>query len=295
MARKGRAAGIVGAVIVGAVVIVGGTFFLKCVERIKPGYVGVVYGPKGVQSEPLREGWHLVMPWDKVTEYNTSIEQAYLSADHKEGSEGNDAFNVPTKDGKQIEVDMEYSYSFDADKAPEIYRDFRGKSTEEINRTFIRGKMKSWAAEVTSKYTVSDIYGDKRNQVNTELFNHVKKKFVDNNIIIESANFSRIDVDKQTAKVIQTKVNTRESVETEKLKLERAEAEKKRIQVEAEAKAEANKKLEESLTPELIEMKKLENQREAIEAWKAGGSKVPTVMGAGGNILDLTKMPNPNK
>ena len=47
------------------------------VEQIEPGQVGVVYTPSsGVKDETLSQGWHVVSPITRVTEYPTSSDQS---------------------------------------------------------------------------------------------------------------------------------------------------------------------------------------------------------------------------
>ena len=72
--------------------------------RIEPGYAGVVYNPSGgVEGKVLGQGWHLVLPWKKVTSYPVSTETVYLSKDDSDGD--NTSFDVSTKDGKLVNVD----------------------------------------------------------------------------------------------------------------------------------------------------------------------------------------------
>ncbi len=111
-AKKGK----VGAVCLAVILLGGAGCVFKCTERIPAGYVGVVYNMSGgVDGEVLTQGFHLVAPTKKVTKYSVAIEQAYMSRDKMEGSKGNDSFDIPTSDGKTINVDLEFSYHFNPD------------------------------------------------------------------------------------------------------------------------------------------------------------------------------------
>ncbi|MGL5354473.1 MAG: SPFH domain-containing protein, partial [Clostridium sp.] len=76
--------------IVGTTVI--GLFLLLFIflgsHIIKPGYVGIVYSLNGgVENTVLSQGYKFKLPFfKKVTQYPISTQQAYLSADSKEGS-----------------------------------------------------------------------------------------------------------------------------------------------------------------------------------------------------------------
>lgn len=245
------------------------------IHRVPTGYVGMVYSVNGLEEKPLTQGFKLIAPWKKVTSYNISLEQAFLSADSREGSLDNDSFDIPSKDGKMVNVDFEFSYRFDEDKITDIYTMFRGKSVEIIKDTFMRAKIKAWASEISSKYTVMDIYGDKRIQLNQDVYNHLKNKFSQYGIEIESANFSRISVDPQTEKAIQENINAQQAlikiqlqVNKEKIETEIAKERSERGKVEidlrnyqlvsqAKAEAEANNLRNKTITKEMIELEKI--------------------------------------
>lgn len=285
---------------------------MVCTERIPAGYVGVVYNMSGgVDGEVLTQGFHLVSPTKHVTKYSVAIEQGYLSKDVQEGSKGDDSFDIPTSDGKTINVDLEYSYHFDVEKVTDTFVKFKGQSGNSIETTFIRGKLKAWASEVSSTFTVIDVFGDKRTELNTAVKDHVADKFAEYGIIVDTINFTRIDTDPETQAAIQKKVNAQQELElaqieakTSKVQAEKdkevaliaAQQEKEKASIKAEqdvikaqgdadskrisaeAEAEANRKIAESLTPELIEKIK-------YEKWNG---QVPTVQGSGATIVDIT-------
>ncbi|MCD3321125.1 prohibitin family protein [Clostridium botulinum D/C] len=279
----------IGAIIVG-MAIIGGLFgVIKCTSRIKAGYVGVVYNMNGgVQQEILSQGWHVVAPWKHVTQYSIATEQAYLSKDKKEGSEDDDSFMIPTSDGKTVNTDIEFSYHFNPDKVNTTFVRFKGQKGEEIEKKFMKGKIKAWASEVSSKFSVLDIYGAKRADLNKAVYDYAKKRFDEYGIVIDSVNFSRIGLDSATANAIQTRINAQQSLEKSKIDRQQAEilAEKKRIEakgnadallIKAQGESKANKELQQSLTQELIELKK-------YEKWDG---KLPQVQGGNGTIVDI--------
>ena len=136
--KKGAGA-LVGLAVIGAI-IVGGS----AIEKIKPGYVGVVYTPStGTQDDTLPQGWHIISPFKKVTEFSVATEQLFMSADEKDGSKGNESFDTRCKDGK-MNIDFEMSYSFDSEKIPALFTKYRGMDGEEIMNNIIRCKIKTY-------------------------------------------------------------------------------------------------------------------------------------------------------
>lgn len=280
--KKGK----IGAVILSIILIFCLVGTLMCTEKIPAGYIGVVYSMNGgVDGEILTQGFHIVAPTKHVTEYSIAIEQGYLSRDKQEGSENDNSFDIPTSDGKTINVDLEYSYHFDADKITDTFVRFKGQSGDIIEETFIRGKLKAWASEISSTFTVIDVFGDKRTELNNSVKDHVAKNFMNYGVIIDTINFTRIETDAETQAAIQKKVNAQQELELAQIEAKTAmvqaekdkevaliqaqqEKEKSSIQAEqakikaegdaqartiqATAEANANRMVAESLTPELL-------------------------------------------
>lgn len=234
------------------------------------GYVGIQYSLNGgIKNEVLEQGLRFKSPIIKVTQYPISRQQVYLSANKDEGKGADSSFNIPTSDGKSVNVDLEFSYKFDIDSLAKTYTEFRGKRPEYIEDTFIRAKMKSWSGEVSSKFALTDIYGEKRTELNNAVQSYVAPKFAEYGIIIEGVSFTQIRLDEETTKAIQNKINKQQEVETSKLELEKskienekkiaqAQAEAEQIRIKAQAEADANKTLANSITEELIKLKEVE-------------------------------------
>lgn len=254
------------------VVLIGGVL---SVEVIGTGMAGVVYNRSGgIEDEVLGQGWHLVSPMKKVTEYPISTETVYLSQDEREGSKEDESFNINSKDGKMVNVDAEFSYRMDGDMLPHVFNKFRGRDSEFIANTFLRARLKEVANEVSTQFEVLDIYGEQRSNINRKTFEAFKAKVAEHGIIIENFAFTRIQPDADTLKAIQRVVDQRQALEEEKIRNEKAklkqetiatENENKRleaqgdaeaIKIRAQAEADANKIVKQSLSPELIEYKK---------------------------------------
>ena len=298
-----------------AVLIIGGLFVgISCTEKIPAGYVGVVYNSLngGVDGEVITQGWHLVSPTKKVTTYSIGIEQSYLTSEDKGDSPVDESFSTPTSDGKSLTVDLEFSYKFDQDKIADTFIKFKGQSGNTVKDTFIKPKMRAWTQEVTARYPVTDVFGDKRQELNEALDVYLKQKFEPYGIIIDTVNFTNISTDSETAEAIQKKVTAQQELELANIEAKTAKvqadkdkevaliaaeqekekaaivAEQKKIQAEgeaqatkikADAEAEANAKIAKSLTPELIEKQK-------IEKWNGS---VPTVQGSSTPIINMSE------
>ena len=304
--------GKIGAIVLAIVMVVGMALAAMCLERVPTGHVGVVYNMNGgVDGEVLTQGWHMVSPTKKVTTYSIGIEQSYLTAANKGDSRNDESFSTPTADGKSLTVDLEFSYRFDETCITNTFTRFKGQSGEDVKNTFIKPKMIAWTQEVTAKYPVTDVFGDKRQELNEALDVYLKEKFVPYGIVIDTVNFTNIATDEETQAAIQKKVTAQQEMElaeieskTAKIQAEKdkevaliaAQKDKEKAEIEAEmlkieaegkaqaemiaaeAQAEANRKIAASLTPELIEKIK-------YEQWNG---ELPTVQGDTATIVDIT-------
>lgn len=303
--------GKVGAVFLGVIIVIVLVICFLSLKKVPAGYVGVVYNfSTGISDKTLSQGWHFVAPTKKVTIYSIGIEQSYLTSEDKGDSKKDESFSIPTSDGKTVRVNLEFSYKFDSERVADTFILFKGRSGEAIKDTFIKPKVIAWTQEVSAKYPVTDIFGDKRTEINAELDTYLKEKFLPYGIVIDTVNFTDIAVDDETAASIQKKVTAQQELElanieaqTAKIQAEKdkqvalieaeknkeaaqiqaeqakikAEGEAEAKKIAAEAEAEANKKIADSLTPELIEKIK-------YEQWNG---ELPQVQGSNTPIVNM--------
>lgn len=285
--KKGFIIGVVSIVVVLIITLMSATF-------ISPGYAGIVYNLNGgVEKEVLTQGFHFVSPTKKVREYNISLEQGYLSKDEREGSETDDSFEVKTKDGSRLSVDLEYSYSFKLEELPKTFSTFRGQDSKTIELGFLRGKLKAYTNIVSRKYTLVELMGEKGANFNSDLLTYANQELESYGILLSTVGATRIDpVDENIKNAISSRMKKAQELEQQKLEQERVriqmntELEKQQKQaeitrVQADAKAYANEKLNQSISKELIELRRIEMLK---EKWNG---QLPKVNSGGNSILQI--------
>lgn len=223
--------GLVGGITLGIVIVVGGFIVGNCITRVPAGYEAVQYDVNGgIKEETLSQGWKITPPTINTTIYTIGLEQSYLTAAEKGDSPKDESFKTPTADGKTLTVDLEFSYRFDRERLAEIFTRFKGQSGEEVKNSFIKPKMVAWTQEVTAKYPVTDVFGDKRQELNEALDVYLKQKFEPYGIIIDTVNFTNISTDPDTEAAIQKKVTAQQEQELANIEAKTAKinAEKER-------------------------------------------------------------------
>ena len=256
---------------------------LLFVERVGAGYVGVVYSTHGVEEETLAQGWHLISPMKRVKEFPISQQQIVFSNNHSDynAKEHADWHIDAPANGGMVGINLTVNYNFRPDRVVELYTRFNGMDGESLMESRVQNSIIAYVKEVTPKYTVMDIYSDKKAEVNQAITDYLNEKLNDEyGINVPSA----LIVDVQLDSTLQEKIKAKEQAkqdaeiaeldrqtaiaqaETDKVKAEtkaaieliEAEAEAQRIIIEAEAEAKANQVIAQSITPELIEMKEAE-------------------------------------
>ena len=283
-------AGRIGAIIACVAVIVTVVCLGISLEKIPVGYEGVVYSINGgVNGETLNQGWHIVSPTKKVKEFTVSNEQLLLTKDKREGSEEDDSFKVSTSDDASISVSFQMTYKFDEAKLTDTYKKFRGMDGEMIVNNRVKSVLKSKVSEVTTNYSMMDIYSGNRSEINNKITEYLNEEFEQEyGIHVLDASIIDVHPDKQLKEAInnrvtalQKKQQAQAEQETAKVEAETAlikaqnEADIKVKQAEAEAKA--NQLKASSITDELIRMKEAEARYE--HGWV-------TVTGSGTVVTD---------
>jgi len=162
------------------------------------------------------------------------------------------------------------SYRFDSKELVNTYKKFRGMNGEDIVNNRVKAVLKSKVSEITTDYSMMDIYSGNRSKINTEITEYLNNAFKES-YGIEVLDASIIDVhpDEKLKESIDNRVTALQ-------KKQQAEAEQETVRVESEtalikaqneaqiqvtkaqAEADANKVKAESITENLIRMKEAE-------------------------------------
>lgn len=280
MKRKG----LLGGIVLALAIIIGVIMLALCTTRVPAGYVAVQYNMNGgVKDEVLTQGWHLVSPTTKTTLYTVGIEQSYLTAGNNGDSEGDESFSASSSEGKAMQIEMTFTYQYQADSVNDVFTRFKGQSGKDVRDSFIKPNIISWTKEVIARYKVSDILGEERASVNIALTEYISEKFEKYGITIANVSLSNIEVDEETRQAINAKITAQQNAETQSInnqtnidkaaaeaqvKLTQAQAEADAKMIQAEAEAKANELLQQSLTDKIL-------RQEYIDKWNG---ELPDIM-----------------
>lgn len=283
-------------VLIACMVLASSPIFTGC-TRVGPGHVGIKINmsgdDRGVSDLPLLTGWVWYWPpTQSVFEYPTYVQTAVWTKDATEGSPNNEEVSFNSKEGMIITGDISFSYSLEQEKVPHFYVKFRSDDLNTFTHGFLRNVARDIFNEVSGKYAIDEIYGPKKEEFLKEVRTRIQKEITDIGVKMEQFGFVGAPrppqnvIDALNAKVAATQLAMQAENE---LRRETANAQK--AVAKAKGEAESNRILTASLTPSLLEWRRLDINEKALVKWN--GALSQTVVGSDGGkglILNLPGM-----
>ena len=262
-----------------------------CLEQVEVGNVGVIYSMNGVEDEVLTQGWHFIAPLKRVKQFPISQQQIVFSNNpgdyvgyDKKGEIPDWHLDAPA-DGGMVSINLTVNYNFLHDRVVDLYKKFNGMDGETIVESRVQNSIVAYVKEVTPKFTVMDIYSEKKSEVNDAITEYLNEMLTEEyGINVSSALVIDVQLDSALQEKIKAKEQAKQDVEiaeldrqtalaraeTEKVEAEteaaiaiiQAEADAQRTLIAADAEAEANKIVAASITSNLISMKEAEARME---------------------------------
>lgn len=269
-------------ILMGVLAIIAIVIFIMSWKTVQPGEEGFVNRPYagGVdESMTYREGTHFIAPWNEMITYSVLQQsKTYTSS-------------VMDKNGASITVEVAVNYAVEKGKSPLLHLEV---GVDYI--TIIDDKSQGAIKKVIGNYTYEEVYSTKRDVLEAEMIEILKKEFRLNYIDLKYVEIKDVDLPASITQEIVNKETQKQRNQTaaEKQKEEKylanARIEKARgdssLIVSARYKAEAIQLEAEQISknPQYIELKKWEK-------WNGIGSPYGegNVFGSGVSILKSQK------
>jgi regulator of protease activity HflC (stomatin/prohibitin superfamily) len=282
-----------------------GTVLVR-VTRIEAGHVGVQINlagqQRGASEIPVRTGWVVYSPLStQIIEFPTYVQTVKWTKDLSEGHPINEEMGFNSKEGMEIFVDVSLSYAIDPTKAPDFYVKYRVNDMDTFTHGILRDIVRNSLNEVASTYVVEDIYGEKKAEFLGKVQAKIEQKTAPVGVNVQQFGFIGAPrVPSVIATAITAKAQAIQQAERARNELAttQAEAAKKIAEAEGDAKsmvtraqgeADANRIRQNSLTPQLLELRRIENNRVMIDKWNG---QLPTVQSGQGSGMIL-QLPHP--
>lgn len=269
---------------------------LSCVTactRIGPGQVGIKVNmagsDRGVSEYPLLTGWVFYNPASSsVFEWPTYVQTAKWVKSASEGNPINEEITFTNKDQMQIGADISIGYHLDAPKVPAFYVKFRTDDMNAFTHGFLRNSARDVFDRFGGRYTIEQIMGDNA-QFLADVRGALQADMSPYGVELDQFGFigaprppeaiqKAISDKAEAAQITQKKEQEVRQAEAEaRSTAARADGEARAILAVATAQAQANRLINESLTPNLIQYK-------SLEKWNG---TLPTVTGGATPFINL--------
>jgi len=279
--------------------------FLLRATRIEAGHVGVVINlagqQRGASEIPVRTGWVVYSPLNtQIIEFPTYVQTVKWTKDLSEGHPINEEMGFNSKEGMEIFVDVSLSYAIEPVKVPDFYVKYRVGDMDVFTHGILRDVVRNSLNEVASTYVVEDIYGEKKAEFLRKVQAMIEQKMAPVGVGVQQFGFigaprvPSVIATAITAKAqaIQQAERARNELQTTQAeaakKIAEAEGDAKSLVTHAQGESDANRIRQNSLTPQLLELRRIENNRALIDKWNG---QLPTVQSgqSSGMILQLPK------
>ena len=237
-------------------------FFFKPWVQVGAGERGVVQNFGAVQDIVLNEGIHLRVPiMQEVILMDVKIQKAITDA------------AAASSDLQDVDLSVALNYHIIPDKANVVYQTIGIAFKERIIDPAIQEVMKA----VTARYTAEELI-TKRPAVSSQMQEALSERLLKSNIAVDAFSIVSFSFSQTFTDAIEAKQTAEQNALKARRDLDRVKVEAEQTIVAAKAEAEALRLQKESISPDLIELRRIEANLKAIEKWNG---ILPSVTGAG--------------
>ena len=258
------------AFIVFVIIVLLGSFYI-----IPAGKRGVLLTFGKPSMESINEGLHIKMPLaQKVVRMDVRV----LRFDAPKASSA-------SRDLQIVTTDVTLNYKILAESVPELYQgiglDYESKIIVPAVQEIVKAS--------TAKYTAEELI-TKRPEAKDSIEIALRERLMKSGLIVTEISITNFEFSEEFNKAIEEKVTAQQQKIKAENDLERIKVEKEQVITQAEGQSEAQRLQKLQLTPELVTMRALQVQEQAIAKWD---SRLPLVVGSGsipflGDLSSLT-------
>jgi len=242
-------------------------FIIKPWAKIGPGERGIVLNFGAVQKSVLSEGLHFRIPiMQEIVVMDVKVHKALTDA------------QAASADLQDVSSAVALNYHVIPDKANTVYQQIGSQFKERVIDPAIQEVVKA----VTARYTAEELI-TKRPAVSEAIRTSLMERLSAYNIAVDSFSIVNFSFSKSFTEVIESKQAAEQLALKAKRDLERIKIEAEQKVTAARAEAESLRLQRANISPDLIELRRIEANMKAIEKWNGilpqvtGGGAVPMI------------------
>jgi regulator of protease activity HflC (stomatin/prohibitin superfamily) len=176
-----------------------------------------------------------------------------------------------SRDLQNVQTTMVLNYNIEPTKAGQMYSNIGLNYNERVIDPAVKESFKAAAARYTAEELIS-----KREALKTEVRNYLRERLQVYGIVVVELSITDFEFSQEFNKAIESKQTAEQNALRARRDLDRIRVEAEQKIASARAEAEALRLQRQVISPELLELRKIEAQLKAIEKWDG---KMPSVTG----------------
>lgn len=258
---------------------------------VPAGYSGVVFNRFTGHMRSSGQGATLKIPFvTTVQSYPVALRTYTMAQKESAGTKGDDSMDLPTKEGQHIKQDLSVTYNTSPDKASDVFRAFKGADIKEIENTFIRRTVITSAQNIAGQMSLTELISSDRSKLQAAITKDLTVEFAKMGFHLDMVNLGASHLPEAIEAQMQQKMAAQQDAQKAEYEMQKqqmlakanvakANGEAEALLVRARAQSAANELLQKTLTPLLVESKK-------IDKWDG---KLPQITGATMPMVNLAK------
>lgn len=237
---------------------------------IGPGERGVVMNFGAVQKEIMGEGLHMRIPlMQRVVVMDVKVQKGEGQGD------------AASKDLQSVSTNVAINYHLDPARVGETFQTVG--TLQAVSDRIILPAVQESVKAATALYTAEELVS-RRQEVRDQIRAQLRERLTKNGVIVDEFSIVNFAFSQEFSNAIEAKT-TAEQLKLKALRdLERIRIEADQKISSAKAEAESLRLQKEIVTPDLIELRKIEMQQKAIDKWDG---KLPQVTGGAMPFIDI--------
>lgn len=187
-----------------------------------------------------------------------------------------------SRDLQNVQTTMVLNFNIEPLKAGEMYSTIGLNYNERVIDPAVKESFKAGAARYTAEELIS-----KREQLKTEVRNYLRDRMAVYGINVVELSITDFEFSQEFNRAIESKQTAEQNALRAKRDLDRIKVEAEQKITSARAEAEALRLQRQVISPELLELRKIEAQMKAIEKWDG---KLPSVTGGATPFIQVDKI-----
>jgi regulator of protease activity HflC (stomatin/prohibitin superfamily) len=205
----------------------------------------------GVKMESYKEGWHFKIPLiETVHKFSVRVVKGTMSA------------SAASKDLQIVQTEIALNYHLQPDTVPRLYQEV-GKDYE---GRIIAPAIQEAVKAVTARFTAEELI-TQRPEVSRQIQAILEERLSGFYIVVDKMSIVNFDFSESFNAAIEAKQEAEQLALKAQRDLERVKLEAQQQLAVKEAEAAALRMQKEAITPNLIELRRVEMQREWVQKW----------------------------